>query len=64
MAVRIHLTLDEDAVAHRMCVTTRFNSGPAAGPPGHPKDSGGNLIDFDDVATGDHPCGSHVIITH
>jgi hypothetical protein len=39
---------------------TRFNSGAAWGGTGFPRDSGGNLIDFMDVALGTHPCHSHV----
>ncbi len=45
--------------------TLRYNSGAPASAAGYPKDSGGNPIDFADVATGDHPCSSHISIeTH
>lgn len=39
---------------------TRFNSGGAWGGTGFPRDAGSNLIDFEDVALGTHPCKSHV----
>ncbi|QSQ21770.1 carboxypeptidase regulatory-like domain-containing protein [Pyxidicoccus parkwayensis] len=39
---------------------TRFNSGAAWGGTGYPKDPGGNMVDFEDVALGTHPCKSHV----
>jgi hypothetical protein len=43
----------------------QYNSGAPAGAAGFPKDSGGNPIDFADVASGDHPCSSHIYIaTH
>jgi hypothetical protein len=43
----------------------RYSSGAPASAAGYPKDSGGNLIDFADVATGDHTCSSHISIeTH
>ena len=42
---------------------TQYNSGPAALNPGYPTDSGNNPIDFADVVSGDHPCGSHVWIS-
>lgn len=41
---------------------TQYNSGAPAATAGYPTDSGGNPIDFVDVATGDHPCSSHVYI--
>ncbi|TQF17257.1 carboxypeptidase regulatory-like domain-containing protein [Myxococcus llanfairpwllgwyngyllgogerychwyrndrobwllllantysiliogogogochensis] len=42
---------------------TRFNSGAPWGGTGYPKDPIGNMIDFDDVAQGTHPCKSRVQFT-
>lgn len=39
---------------------TRFNSGAPWGGTGYPKDPGGNMVDFEDVALGTHPCKSQV----
>jgi hypothetical protein len=39
---------------------TRFNAGAPWGGTGFPRDAGGALIDFADVALGTHPCHSHV----
>lgn len=39
---------------------TRFNSGAPWGGIGFPRDSGNQLIDFEDVALGNDPCKSHV----
>lgn len=39
---------------------TRFNSGAPWGGVGFPRDASGNLIDFEDVALGTHPCKSYV----
>ncbi|HYO57840.1 carboxypeptidase-like regulatory domain-containing protein [Archangium sp.] len=43
---------------------TQYNTGAAAPAPGYPVDSGGNPIDFADVAAGDHPCTSHLIVSN
>ncbi|WP_239470726.1 carboxypeptidase-like regulatory domain-containing protein [Archangium violaceum] len=44
---------------------TRYNTGAPAPTAGYPKDSSGNPIDFADVATGNHPCSSHIYLqTH
>jgi hypothetical protein len=39
---------------------TRFNGGAPWGGTGFPRDTGGALIDFEDVALNQHPCKSHV----
>ncbi|HYH95377.1 carboxypeptidase-like regulatory domain-containing protein [Hyalangium sp.] len=39
---------------------TRFDSGAPWGSNGYPRDTGGNSIDFEDMALGNHPCNSTV----
>ena len=42
---------------------TQFNSGAPWGGMGWPRDTENNMIDFNDVAFGTHPCNSHVQFT-
>lgn len=43
---------------------TQFNTGAAAPAAGFPVDSGNNPIDFNDVATGNHPCTARLVVSN